>query len=470
MKIVKKFLSFSIGTWLGAVVGLITIPLMTRLFSPEELGRATMFTLALNVLMLFTMFGVDQAFIRFFYEEETKKLLRKCLTLTFCVFLVNLVLIFIFRKPLSVYLFGFYDPWIMLLLGMASIIYALNNYSLAVLRMSQMGWQYSIAQLALRLLELVFIILFFYLLGNGYSTLVLAKVLTIFLVTVIAVMLRLRYGKPQQLVAAREDHSMIEILKYSYPLALTAVLNWMLQSTDKIAIKQWSTYKELGVYVAAYRIVAILDVIVTSFSVYWTPLALERFLKRSYDENKVFYQKANAMISFGMIMAVVGLIMSKDLIVLMLGKNYRDAATIMPFLVFYPLMYITSETTVIGINFFKKVRWHLLISFAVLAVNISSNLLLVPRLGARGAAISIGMSYVLFFVLRTHISLRYYKVGYYLKRFYALVALIICYAFYSAFFTWGIFNLFSGLLVIGVTVIAYYKDLKYGLNMYYQKA
>ncbi len=85
---------------------------------------------------------------------------------------------------------------------------------------------------------------------------------------------------------------------------------------------------------AAYRIVAILDVIVTSFSVYWTPLALERFLKRSYDENKVFYQKANAMISFGMIMAVVGLIMSKDLIVLMLGKNYRDAATIMPFLVF----------------------------------------------------------------------------------------------------------------------------------------
>ncbi len=67
-------------------------------------------------------------------------------------------------------------------------------------------------------------------------------------------------------------------------------------------------------------------------------------------------------------------------------------------------MYITSETTVIGINFFKKVRWHLLISFAVLAVNISSNLLLVPRLGARGAAISIGMSYVLFFALRTHIS------------------------------------------------------------------
>ncbi len=58
MKVVKKSLLFN-STWLGAVVGLITIPLMTLLFPPEELGRATMFTLALNVLMLFTMFGID---------------------------------------------------------------------------------------------------------------------------------------------------------------------------------------------------------------------------------------------------------------------------------------------------------------------------------------------------------------------------------------------------------------------------
>ena len=73
--ILRKFFSFSIGTWIGAIIGIVTIPLITNFFSPDDLGKAAMFALALNVMMVITMFGIDQTFVRFYYEEKTNLLL-----------------------------------------------------------------------------------------------------------------------------------------------------------------------------------------------------------------------------------------------------------------------------------------------------------------------------------------------------------------------------------------------------------
>lgn len=461
------FISFSFGNWIGALIGIITIPIMTRFFSPEEFGKVSMFNLALNILMLFTLFGIDQAFVRFFYEENSKKLLQKCLKLTFFIYLFILVLVFFFRIQLSVYLFGTYDPGIIFLLCISSILYALNRYSLLVLRMEQKAWQSSIAAIALRLFELIFVVLFFYLLGNDYSTILYAKVITVFLVTLIAILFS-KYGNQKMVNASiKTENSIKDILKYSFPLALTGLLTMVMQSIDKIAIKEWSSYKELGIYVAAFRIVAILDIIVASFSSYWTPLSLERFVNNdNHTENKVFFLKANTLISFLMLMAATMIIMFKDVVVLLLGEKYKEGAMIMPFLVFTPLMYVVSETTVIGIEFYKKVRWHLFISVVVLIVNIIGNICLVPFIGSKGAAISTGFSSIVFFILRTHISLKYYQIGYFLNKFYFLIFLLMGYAFYSTFYSWNLFNLMIGLSILLFTVVLYYKNIKVEINKY----
>lgn len=470
MKSIKMFLSFSFGNWVGALIGVITIPVMTRFFSPEEFGKASMFNMALNILMLITMFGIDQAFVRFFYEEKTKELLNKCLKLTFTVYLFILLIFFVFRESISIYLFDIYDPLIIFLLGISSLLYVLNKYSVLILRMNLMSWQYSFTSIGIRLFELIFVIMFFYLMGNGYTTIVIAKIATVFLVTVIAVYLGKQSLKRQDDRPVKNKNSLKDILKYSYPLALTGLLTMLLQSVDKIAIKEWSTYEELGIYVAGFRIVAILDVLVASFTTYWTPLALERFVNNNNEtENKEFYKKANTLISCVMLIAAIGIIMFKDVVVLLLGENYKNAAMIMPFLVFTPLMYVASETTVIGINFYKKVRWHLVISVIVLIINIGANICLVPYLGSKGAALAAGISALLFFVLRTHISLKYYKIQFLLAKFYLLVFLLMGYAVYSTFYEWNFYNVIFGSILLLLTVVLYYKDLKVEIEKYFVK-
>jgi len=56
-------------------------------------------------------------------------------------------------------------------------------------------------------------------------------------------------------------------------------------------------------------------------------------------------------------LALIGL---KDIIFPLFSKSCREAAYIAPFLLFMPIMYTTSETTVVRINFEKKTYWHML--------------------------------------------------------------------------------------------------------------
>ncbi|MEM5663752.1 oligosaccharide flippase family protein [Bacillus toyonensis] len=150
----------------------------------------------------------------------------------------------------------------------------------------------------------------------------------------------------------KSHESMKEIIYYGIPLSITLLITWLFQSIDRIAIKHWSTLTELGLYTAAFKIISILMIIQTTFTTFWVPVSYERYAKNP--EETGFFSNMNQIITLVMFIVGIGTLMFKDIIIYLLGSNYREAANIMPFLVFLPVMYTISETSVIGINFFKK--------------------------------------------------------------------------------------------------------------------
>ena len=113
------------------------------------------------------------------------------------------------------------------------------------------------------------------------------------------------------------------------------------------------------------------------------------------------------MYLFGIIL--IGL---KDITFLLSSKNCGDAAYIAPFLILMPVMYSISEVTVVGINFKKKTYWHMVITVVSALANYIGNTLLVPILGGKGAVISTGLSYIVFFAMGAIISEKLYPVKY----------------------------------------------------------
>ena len=132
----------------------------------------------------------------------------------------------------------------------------------------------------------------------------------------------------------------------------------------------------------------------------------------------------------------------------------------MPFLVFSPIMYTVSETTVLGINFLKKPNLHIYIAIVSCLTNIIGNIILVPIIGAKGAAISTGISYIVFFSMRTWLSTGLYKVNYGLKNFYISTISVSILAIYMSFNKINTIGILLGVAVLIVICINYIDIIK----------
>jgi O-antigen/teichoic acid export membrane protein len=468
--LVKKFLSFSYGSWFGLVIGFFSTMLTTRILSPQDFGKASMFTLAMNISMIFIIFGTDQSFVRFFYEEKEEKrggLLYNSLKIPMLLAAILSLIILIFHERLSIFLFEENNPKIIFILVLGVIIQALHRFAVLVIRMQKKGHLYSLLEILNRTVQLILLVFLYFIIGPSYEIVIYSTVLTMFMLSLFGIILEKNYWNYRNIFVKELKHSKLEIFNYAYPLVLTTLITWLFQSFDKIALRHWSDFKELGLFDAAFRLVALLNVVQAVFTTFWTPVVYEHYEKNPKDTS--LYERVSKVVAFGMFMIAIFSIMFKDIIIMFLGSEFANSANIMPFLVLMPLMYTISETTVMGINFYKKPKWHILIAIVSCGVNILGNWLLVPRYGAIGAALSTGFSYIVFFSIRTFISLKYFYVNYGLFKIYTLVLLLFIYGLYVINYQSMLWNMLLGFVLMLVTVGLYFKDLKVMYKIYLQQ-
>ena len=459
----KKFLSFSYGSWIGLIVGFFGTMVTTRILLPEDFGKASMFTLVLNVLMIAIMFGTDQSFVRFFYEESPENrggLLYNSIRIPIVLSILIITVLMIFNKKISMWLFEEESITVILFLCLGILAQMIFRYATLVIRMQQKGAIYSNIHILHKVLDVVTLLILFFIYGATYKIIIYSIVTNLIILAIYGISKEKEFWNFRNLNLKNLVHTKKEIIQFGSPLVITLLITWLFQSFDKIAIRHWSDFNELGLYAAAFKIVALVNVLQASFSTFWAPVAYEKYAKDPGDVD--FFNRIFKVVSFIMFFVAIASVAGKDIIVFMLGKEYRVASNIMPFLVFMPIMYTISEITVIGINFNKKPKWHILIAAASCFTNIIGNALLVPEYGAIGASISTAFSYVVFFGLRTQFSQKYFKVNYDLKKTYLIIAIISLYALFSIITSSFYFNILIGILIAILVTMLYLKDIKIG--------
>ena len=73
----RKIATFAVGPIGGALLGLISLPIITWLFSQEDVGRIAMLQVTLSFSILLFSLGLDQSYVREFHEAENKPALLK---------------------------------------------------------------------------------------------------------------------------------------------------------------------------------------------------------------------------------------------------------------------------------------------------------------------------------------------------------------------------------------------------------
>jgi len=253
-----------------------------------------------------------------------------------------------------------------------------------------------------------------------------------------------------------------ELLKYGLPLMLSSSISMIFNALDKLSINYYCTLSDVGVYASAMNLIAVFSIIRTSFNTLWMPSAIEHYEKNPEDIS--FFQKGNALISILMIVFGAIVILSKDLFVLLLGNKYQAASSILPLLMFEPIMYTISETTAIGFIVQKKTHYQIVVAGVSCIVNLIGNLLLTPRMGPQGAALSTGISYIVFFVLRTVMANKIFYVDYNLKSFISALIVLAAFGFYGSNNDFSWIQVIMFIVVIAVTIVAYYKEFVFAIK------
>ena len=468
--LLKKFIEFGMGNLIVLITGFISSPIITRLVLPEELGKFSMFNTLTSLFLFIILCGLDQTYIRFFYEEKEEirgGLLIRAIKIPLLINLVLSLILLALHEPLSHLLIGNASFILIVVMVIHNTFNIINKFSMVVVRMQQKGKTYSFLQVLGRISYILFIVLSLRWFKQDYRVLIFGTVASNVVVSLIAVLVERKYWFKFK-NSGELKTSMKEMLKFGIPLVFSFSIAWILQSTDKIFIEQFNGYAELGIYTAAFTIVSLLNAVQESFVTFFTPVANEHY--QNQPTNTKFFTQINAVASVLMFFVGIGIIVFKDVFVMLLGENYREASYIFPFLIFMPMMLTISETTVIGINFHKQTKKHIKISMIAATVNIVGNLILVPQLGAKGAAISTGISYIILYTARTYESKKLYHVEYnQISLFISLFFLSIL-AIYASFNPVNLTLLGLGGLTGGMVLMLYRKPLLEILQEYRSKS
>ena len=464
--LLKKFLSFSIGGYVNAVIGFFMLPFITRILTPEEYGIASLIAVLVDMLVIMCSMGLDQGLVRFFYEEDEDnrgRLLYNSISYPIIFFFILSIILFIFKDKITFFILNKNDNFLWKVILVSILFRILHLFSILIIRMQQKGKLFSFLNILLKVSEFLFILILYKIYKNSYKILILASLFSFILTSLLSIF----FERKIWTFSGKEKITKKELLKYSFPLVLTMGLTWLFASADKLTIKYFSDLNQVGLYSSSFKIVSIISVIQSGFTTFWTPIVYEHYSKNP--EDTLFYKKANDYLSIIFFSMGLGILIFRDLIVFLLGDKYYLSKFIIPMLIFIPVMYLISETTVMGISFKKKSKYFLYISIVVSITNILGNIILVPFLGAKGAAISTGVSYILFFALRTYFSNKLINFNFNLKRIYFIIILILGYALFLTFYDNIFLNIGIGILLQIIIIVAYFPILKEKKNKYIKK-
>lgn len=398
----KSILGFVVGPVATAALGLITLPMIAWIFPPADLGRLNVLQISISFVLLLSVLGLDQAYVREYHEVSNKKqLLKICFMPGFMVLCGLAIISTMFSEELSFFLYSDSNPQLFWMTLTAFFVAYVSRFLSLILRMQERGWAYSASQVLPKLSQLL-LVLFLALTAYERNFSVLHGVVLCSMFTVLLCFMWNTRTEWLGTFATTTDLSQLkQILKFGFPLIFSGLTYWGLVATSTVALRLWSPLEELAVYSIAKNFAGAAFVFQSIFSVIWAPMVY-KWVSEGTDMRIVGDVTQQVLAGVCVIIALSGTL--SWLCDFILPDQYLAVKYILLCLLIQPLLYTLSEVTCVGIAITRRTVYSILIAVIALLVNIVLSILLVPSFGASGAASANAIAFTVFFLARTEVS------------------------------------------------------------------
>jgi O-antigen/teichoic acid export membrane protein len=401
---------YGIGNMLSLAAGFILIPLYTHALTPGEYGVLELLNKSSDVLMLVVVLGLRQAYLRFYYEKKEDVEWHKTVTSTTCIFLLCSAL---FVDAVAFPLRGVF----------ARMLF--DDRSLGRLFVYTLAWipaeiitQLGFAYLQIRMKAAVFVslamsrlvcvigsnMLLVYRLEMGVEGILITNVC----VTMMTAVGFLIYFASW--AGLRFDTRVLKnLVTFGFPYLPASIFSFVISSADRYFLTRYASLDAVGIYALGYKIGMFgTSILLSPFSRVWSP-----FLFQNYNEphgpraiSRVFILFALA----GTTLAIGISVLSPIVIPLISDQAYHEAYRAVPFICFAAALYSLACIADAGILISKKTYFKPLIAGSAAVLAVALNFALVPRFGMIGAAASLALTYLGFFIINFTIANRYYRI------------------------------------------------------------
>lgn len=403
----KKIAAFALGPIVGAALSFMTLPLITWFFSQEDVGRMAMLQVVVSFCTLLFTLGLDQAYVREFHETNNKPaLFRTTLLPGLMLLAISISALLLSGNTLSIWLFEIDSRLLSFLIATVIMVTFLSRFLSLILRMNERGLAFSMSQMLPKLLLILII--------GSYTLLNVSKTITNLVIANVASVLLvfLVYAwntREEWFRSLREkiDYQYLkEMLKFGIPLIFGGLAFWGLTATDKILLKELSSFEQLGLYSVAVSFAAAATIFQSIFSTVWAP-TVYKWAASGEGLDNIYKVNRYVLLVVIILFCLAGLF--SWLVTFILPSDYEAVQWILISCLGFPLLYTLSETTVVGLGITKRSILAILPAFLAFLMNLFGNWWLIPDWGATGAAVSTCVSFWFFFLIRTELAIYVWK-------------------------------------------------------------
>lgn len=403
-KLLNNTLIFAIGTFGSKLLSFILVRLYTGCMTTEQYGTADLLYQASNVIYPIVTLSMADALIRFGIDKayDNKKIYTIALTTTAGGLAVLALL-----TPLinSVSAFKGYG----LLLFVYCFFSSFKQLAASFIRARGLVKLFAIDGIMSTLIIVIsnLILLLKFDLGvTGYiCSIIISDALSLLGLIVISELYKFFDIK------TLDKKLFKELVKYSLPLVPTYILWWITSASDRYFVIGMVSSHENGIYSAAHKIPTLLLLVTTLFYQAWQMSAIEN---KDDKDLAGYYKQVYGAYSSLLFIAAAGLIMIVKPFTYILvdndpEKNFVFGYHYTPILIIAMIFQCLCQFLSSIYNVRKKSVNSMVTSIVAAVVNITLDILLIPRLGAYGAGLATMTAYFACFMVRVFDTRSYVK-------------------------------------------------------------
>ncbi len=245
-----------------------------------------------------------------------------------------------------------------------------------------------------------------------YRKFTLMQVFEIWLLgAVIAFLISAYYAKELwQQITAKIDFGFVKTaLIYSAPLIIMIISNWFIAMSNRYVLNFYTTTAIVGIFSVAYSLMGVVTTFSTTISQVIQPYFTEAFATKGKHNVLI-----NASLKYSLLLVipatVTAVVWREQIILLISGAPYLSAAPVIATMAFYPLFALVTFVFYQVLIAANRTRYVGLMHLIGAGLSVGLNFLLIPYLGAQGAAIATVGSYLFLMVAMTIPGMKYVTI------------------------------------------------------------